>query len=242
MGTHSITLDTNLHVKVQPTFKGYSPAGDIRNPCFNAFLKLVKEAQVFFDVGAHAGLYTMPAGMLMEGTVHAFEPSPIARAFLASHLELNSIDNCIICPYSVSDRCGLATLFQGAPQKCALSGFLPPKKAEPYTAIPVNSITLDRYCEESGALPDLLKIDVEGAEMLVLEGAEQMLRKKHPTLILSVHPEMLEQLGSSAFALFGFLKELGYQVSDSRGARVASFSTGEYICRSAGGRKTVTAL
>lgn len=70
--------------------------------------------------------------------------------------------------------------------------------------------TLDREVEELDLIPDIIKIDVEGAEWDVLRGAEQTLAAHGPTLILSVHPEALSKLGIAAADIEAWLKERGY--------------------------------
>lgn len=69
---------------------------------------------------------------------------------------------------------------------------------------------LDTLIVEIGA-PDVLNIDVEGAELLVVRGAEQTLKEKHPLIWLSVHPEMMEIFGHTPGMLFDFMKDCGYR-------------------------------
>src|SRR6266852_4340627 len=59
--------------------------------------------------------------------------------------------------------------------------------------------------------PEALNIDVEGAELLVVQGAEEILKEKHPLIWLSVHPEMMETFGHTPKMLFDFMERCGYK-------------------------------
>ncbi|MGZ5074512.1 MAG: FkbM family methyltransferase, partial [Usitatibacter sp.] len=71
----------------------------------------------------------------------------------------------------------------------------------------------DLFPERLGAdRPMLIKCDVEGAELLVLRGAQGLLRREMPTLLLSVHPPALPSYGHSTGEVRGFLEDLGYGI------------------------------
>jgi FkbM family methyltransferase len=70
--------------------------------------------------------------------------------------------------------------------------------------------TLDSLAVAIGE-PDALNIDVEGAELLVLQGAEKTLKEKHPLIWLSIHPEMMETFGHTPRMLFDFMEHCGYR-------------------------------
>jgi hypothetical protein len=81
--------------------------------------------------------------------------------------------------------------------------------------------------------PNLVKIDVEGAELMVLRGASKLLTETCPTIILAVHPYWLPT-GHSSQQIFDLLSSYGYTVYDSEGCRVAYLQSGEYLCLSNG--------
>ncbi len=78
--------------------------------------------------------------------------------------------------------------------------------------------------------PDVIKIDVEGAEYLVLEGARRTLAMHRPTMFLSLHPAQLESLGHSVRAVESLLGSLGYSVLSTDGNPVEEVGSGEYLC------------
>ena len=76
----------------------------------------------------------------------------------------------------------------------------------------------------------MIKIDVEGAEILMLRGAKQVLARHRPLLFLSVHPSHLEAMGQSVRELEALLREIGYEPHDTGGGPVNDLSFGEYLC------------
>jgi hypothetical protein len=80
------------------------------------------------------------------------------------------------------------------------------------TGLPVRAVTLDELVQgKSGPRPALLKIDVQGAEMMVLEGAGGILRQAAPALFVELHEAGLNRFGSSIAELLGYLSEYGYE-------------------------------
>jgi FkbM family methyltransferase len=78
--------------------------------------------------------------------------------------------------------------------------------------IPRNALDDLLRNEELEAKPILIKCDVEGAELKVLQGARNILARHHPALLLSVHPTELPQYGHTIESIFGFIQDLGYKI------------------------------
>ena len=76
---------------------------------------------------------------------------------------------------------------------------------------------------------DLIKIDVEGAEIAVLEGAFEVLKTYRPTIFLSVHPKHIKLLGRNIDELKSVLQRLNYSCLQSDGSSAKNFSLKEYI-------------
>ena len=87
------------------------------------------------------------------------------------------------------------------------------------------------FCEKKGIIPEVIKIDVEGAELGVLRGAQKVLQRYRPTIILSVHPRELEVMGLNENMLHSFIKSLNYICYDSNGSIVKDLVGIEYILR-----------
>ncbi len=90
-------------------------------------------------------------------------------------------------------------------------------------------ISIDDFCEQQSIIPNIIKIDVEGAEIGVLKGAQKTITNHSPTIIISVHPKHLELMGESEHTLRAIIQKLNYQITDMSGNPVDSFELREYI-------------
>ena len=165
------------------------------------------EHDVFYDVGANFGFYTFLAETIAtNGEVHSFEPNPRVCAYLAR----NAVGNRVVVNHlALSNRSGTATFFDLVSDSSASSlirAETRPEAVYAETVVPVT--TLDVYVRDHTP-PSLIKIDVEGAERLVLEGGAGVLTRHKPTIILEVWGgERGAKYHASAIVL---LESLGYR-------------------------------
>jgi FkbM family methyltransferase len=166
-----------------------------------AFQRLINPGSVVFDVGAHVGYYTVLSSDLAgpRGRVIAFEPLPANLKYLRRHVRMNGCDNVRILTNCVGEGSAIARFDDSHGTGV---GHL---ASEGTLEVQVRS--LDEMVE-SGELPvpQFIKIDVEGAELLVLSGAERLLRRHRPTVVLSTHSDDLD------CACLERLSEFGYEV------------------------------
>ncbi|HEU0298322.1 MAG TPA: FkbM family methyltransferase [Longimicrobium sp.] len=174
------------------------------------FQEHIRPGATVLDVGAHVGYYTLLAAVLAgeSGRVHAFEPNPQNADFLRRHVRINRLGNVRVEQAAVSDRAGAARFDFGTGSG---TGHLAQGGA-----LEVRTIRLDDYCAEHGLAPAAVKIDVEGAEVSVLEGARRMLERHRPVIFLSTHGTEVHA------ASLAFLRGLGYRVSPILGGDVES--------------------
>jgi FkbM family methyltransferase len=173
--------------------------------------KYLKPGDTFLDIGANIGFFTLYAARIVgkSGKVHAFEPNPLTFTKLRQNVELNELGNVSTCPVALSDRRGEAALFLG-PSGNAGGASL--RELGSDTTVPVRVVTLDEVLQKhSVARIAMIKIDVEGAEFLALNGAVQTLRRDRPEIICEISEWSLERQGSSAEQLFEFLGHMGYK-------------------------------
>lgn len=171
-----------------------------------AFGNMVTRGAVVYDVGANAGIYSLLASLRAgpSGWVYAFEPLPRNLGHLRRHVALNNLQNCTIFEEAVCNEVGTRSLavapFDSSMARLASDG-----------EFRVSSTTLDRciYGEKSLRPPNVLKIDVEGAELEVLEGARRALAEFHPSVFLEIHGT---QIHADCRA---FLSGLGYQLEEA---------------------------
>jgi FkbM family methyltransferase len=166
-----------------------------------AFEKTVQEGDIVFDVGANVGFYTLLASALVgpRGRVVVFEPLPRNLRYLRQHLTRNHVDNVTVVEAAVADRTADVRFEEGPSHAMGhISG---------KGLLQVQAVSLDEMVLAGKVPPPaVVKIDVEGAEGLVLKGALEMLSLYHPAIFLATHSEELrrecwEILGSIAYAL-----------------------------------------
>jgi FkbM family methyltransferase len=166
-----------------------------------AFESHVKEGAVVFDVGAHVGFYTLLSSVLAgsRGKAIAFEPNPRNLVFLKEHIRINEIRNVQVMEVAVSD-CKGVSFFQersvSSTGRLAVNGKLQ-----------VETVSLDEIIPQGLVpAPECVKIDVEGAEMLVLTGARFTLLRYRPIVFLETHGKEVRN------ECCRFLKSVGYEV------------------------------
>ena len=130
---------------------------------------MVKPGTVFYDVGANVGFYSLLAAGLVgpQGRVFAFEPLPRNVMYLRRHLTLNRVFNVEILELAVGERTGSAS-FTPDPSGCM-------GRLSDTGCLPVTVASLDDLLEQGRlAPPHSIKMDIEGAELLALRGAQSL--------------------------------------------------------------------
>lgn len=147
----------------------------------------LQPGMVVFDIGAHHGLYTLLASKKVGsgGLVVAFEPSNRELEKLRQHLSLNNCTNVRVEQSAVSSNVGTASLFVCLGQETGLNSLHPPVTKEPTQCETVSTVTLDGYASRNKIKHvDLIKIDVEGAELDVIKGAAAMLNSRPAPVVI----------------------------------------------------------
>jgi FkbM family methyltransferase len=149
-------------------------AGTYEVDRIRAFARAVFPGATVYDVGANAGIYSLLASLRTgpTGNVYAFEPSQRNLRYLQRHVALNDARNCIVLETAVSNTNGTCR-FSVASCESSMA------RLSPDGDVLVPSITLDTcvYGEKALRPPDVIKIDVEGAEWQVLQGAHRVIRR-----------------------------------------------------------------
>lgn len=178
----------------------------------------IRSGDTVFDVGANFGLYCLPVSQWIgvDGSLYAFEPLSGNISLLSRNLSLNSVSNVNIVSSAVSNEHSDTVQFFCDNQDVSLTASLNVPASAP--AIEVKNLRLDDWCVRSNVIPDFIKIDVEGAEMEVLRGAENVLRNHQPKLFIEVHGFALPSFGSCIEELRAWLGDLGYVEEQVEGA------------------------
>jgi FkbM family methyltransferase len=170
---------------------GYSQywMGNYEPEITEKFVKYAKRSKVIYDIGAHIGYYTLLASKFTEpgGKIFAFEPLPENIQKLQRHVEINDRSNVVIIEKAVSFKTG-ETIFTNSGNNVANTICENSPMFQFGKTIEVNTTSLDDLLLTGFVLPpQLIKMDIEGAEFDALRGAEILLRKHHPTIFLSTH-------------------------------------------------------
>ncbi len=146
------------------------------------FEKYIKKGDVVYDVGAHAGFYTLLASQLVGefGTVIAFEPNEKNFSYLEKNIRINKRNNIKTVKSAVSDHDGKSFFKMG---ENTSSGSI----TKINTGIEVLSTTIDKFVQTQDRLPSFMKIDVEGAEALVLSGSLNTIKEHLPKIFIAIH-------------------------------------------------------
>jgi FkbM family methyltransferase len=135
---------------------------------FSWMLQNTSREDVVLDIGGHQGLWSMIfAASANEGEVHMFETSPINAEIARTNLALNSISNVMVNNVAVSDKPGDIAVVDGSGGVVAAGAI--------GNEITVSAVTADAYCALNNLRPSLVKIDVEGWEVQVLQGMTEIL-------------------------------------------------------------------
>ena len=180
-----------LWVRLDPRFEIGYMSGVYEEPVERTLSLHLRPGSVFYDVGAHIGIMSLVAARLVgnRGTVFAFEADPANALRMEEHVRRNGFEQIHIQPYAVWSAGGRLR-FERAPAQSSLNqGAVATEQAKiSANTIDVEAIALDDFSRRH-APPDLIKIDVEGAEAAVLRGGERIFATKRPLLICEVHNE-----------------------------------------------------
>jgi len=173
---------------------------------------LVKPGMVVWDVGAHIGLYARIFSQVMHaGHVFAFEPDPSNRQLLAENLRIGGVDakttvlSCALC-----DTEGTVAFIRDteATQQGRIA--TTPDRAVSPDTLRVECRTVDGLVQSGTATkPDVIKIDVEGAEALLLRGARRTLEEHSPLLAVELHAfdvrlPVFDELSAAGYTIQGY--------------------------------------
>ncbi len=176
---------------------------------------VLQPGQVYYDVGANVGFFAMIAARLMgpTGRVVCFEPLPANASQIAYNAKLNGFSNVAVRAEALGGS-NRSEVFQTSAEPTW--GMLSTVGKSPVQAsgqIAVDVRTLDSLCAAHDLpLPDVIKMDIEGAEAEALQGAAETLRRSRPLMVIELH--------STNAAVCAVLESLGY-VSVVLGSPVA---------------------
>ncbi len=181
---------------------------------------VVSPGMFCLDLGANQGFYTVLLAKLVgpTGKVIAFEPELGELKRLRKNLKLNSLEesdeHLKICETLVGKEYQGAVEFHvplGEASRSSIGTIPAEVRSKNVQTVRVGQINLDRYLN-SGRKVDFMKIDIEGAELGALEGAERILREDRPIIVMEVADVATREVGYQARKLLEFLEARDYEI------------------------------
>jgi FkbM family methyltransferase len=215
--TESVLSDLRLHCE------SGEHAGEMR-----AFTEACRKPGLLVDVGAHNGFFSLLyAAADPSNRVLAFEPSNDLRS-RASHLTaINHLAHQIeISASAVADKSGIVEFFADSSSGFVQAQAYPGNEPSGFHPVTLRATTLDEACAERALVPSLVKVDVEGYELEVLQGAKTVLERHRPTIFLELHLNYLEQRRRSPSEVLNLLEMYGYHFFGEDGRRSTASSIG----------------
>jgi FkbM family methyltransferase len=181
--------------------------------------RILRPGMVFLDIGAHHGLYSLVAAKRLgaDSTVIAFEPSQNEFRRLRLHLRLNGMRSVRAESIALGATSSNQKFFQIISGDSTRGGLRPPASSDRVSETSVETARLDD-CLARFALDrvDLVKLDVEGAELEVLQGASMVLTKFRPIFICEVLDATTQVWGYNAREIVLMFQRFDFQIFEAQ--------------------------
>jgi FkbM family methyltransferase len=207
------------------TFRAYVLSRVHEEATTDLFRQVVKEGNVVLDLGANLGYFTLLAAKLVgpAGRVYSFEPEPRNFGYLRRNVELNGYEQVTAVQKAVSDRSGTVKLYlcsydtghHTIQQYDGIRAYRPDLAGDRPEFVEVDAVRLDDFLERKITPIHVIKMDVEGAEMLALSGMEKLIKANDRlTMFVEFFPLLIREMGSSPEELVSrLLEDFGFTVS-----------------------------
>jgi FkbM family methyltransferase len=186
-------------------------------PGIFALDRFISPGAVCFDVGAAYGRYTLVLSRLAgnSGHVYSFEPGSYSYAVLSSIMRFHGLRNVTAVKKALSERAGKINLLLPIKRTGKIGpslAYLNAGKESGAISEEVEMITLDQYRQASGVSRlDIIKCDVEGAELLVFRGARESISRFKPTILCEIDASLVSRFAYAPSDIFAFLSGEDYK-------------------------------
>ena len=158
--------------------------------------------RTYVDVGGHIGTTIIPYSRLFS-SVYGYEPNKKSFSFLKYNIEINKITNAVVNNTAVLNRKFTGTIKQHNKNNSGCYYFEEDKLGE------IEAITLDSQNLKD---VDFLKVDTEGSELLVLQGAGEILKQDKPLVLIEINGMSEQNFGIKSKDVYDYLQKFGYTV------------------------------
>jgi FkbM family methyltransferase len=192
-------------------------------------LRAGEGAQVVFDIGANVGFYSLhwASRIAQGGQIHAFEPVPSTFAWLKRNVEINHLTEVVRTNnFGLSDEKKTLSIYLPAVSGCGAASIKNLHPEESSQVVEVDVRTLDDYVSEAGlSRIDLIKIDVEGAELFVIKGGFKTIAQTKPLIFMELLRKWSKPFGYHPNEVLALLGEIGYRCYTFEDNKVIPFDT-----------------
>jgi|GEM_PF-596391 len=189
-------------------------------------------SEYFLDVGANIGLISLNVLREMpDAKIFCFEPGPHQSALLNKTINLNNLDRKIrLFKYALGDKTGEFQFATHYSLHTSGDGFFDTKRAGKCKFIKVGMDTLDNCWESTGnSFIKVVKIDVEGAELLVLKGGSKFIKRCRPTIFLEINKYNLKPYPYCAQDILKYFLGIQYNLRSLDGALITNNNLNYYL-------------
>ena len=170
---------------------------------------------IFVDIGANIGLISMNVlAEVPKVVIHAFEPGPHQYSLLEKTVKNNGLENRVsLYQKAIGTKNGKMNFYMHSKKHSSGDGFLDTKRAGKTNVCSVDVTTLDTWWDAVGRPKvNTIKMDIEGAELFALKGAQTLMSRCRAVILLEIHPANLLPYPYSASDILAWLNEHEYHL------------------------------
>lgn len=178
----------------------------------NLLVDTLKNAKGFIDCGTHIGYFTMIGAFCLrkdDRKVYGFDLDPQAIEKVERNVKLNRFSNVEVYNFAITDKKGKVNFVN---MKTPYGGKKIIKSKE--NTVEVSSISLDDFFGKTKIVPDVVKLDIEGAEILALKGMVNMMLSQDMHIFMEIQPTLWSSFNTNQTQLFELIKKTGYVVEE----------------------------
>jgi FkbM family methyltransferase len=192
---------------------------------FEIVLQFLEDGMTILDIGANIGWYAINLGKKYpHAKIYAFEPIPKTYTYLTKNISLNEISNVVLLNFGFSNKEGIVEFYyypEGS-GNASLENVSGSNHAE---KIICHVRKLDAFIIEKNLHPDFIKCDVEGAELLVLQGGITAIERDRPIIFTELLRKWSAKFNYHPDELINLLKNLGYRCFSAKEGKLIEFFT-----------------
>ncbi|BAZ32299.1 methyltransferase FkbM family protein [Cylindrospermum sp. NIES-4074] len=200
-------------------------------PAVTAIVKhLAKPGQIWLDVGANVGYFTILLSKIVgeTGKIYAFEPNPITANLTENSILLNQVSNVTLVREAVSNSVGQKVILNVPMNESVRASIIRQEDILDFNKISVYTVSLDSYLSAHEIQVDFMKVDIEGAEILAFQGMASTLKNCPPKVIVSEVSHRPECLATPQ-QLIEYLITFDYCPYRVRDEGLFAYQSGEYL-------------